>query len=59
MVTYSSYYCKVTDQPKLGGMNNNYFVFMDSVYQKLGKASVGMSKLCSIMFGAQLGRFGA
>ena len=40
-MTYSSYYCRVTNQPKLSGMNNNYSVFMDSVYQNLGKSSVG------------------
>lgn len=37
-------------------MNNSYFVFMDSVYQKLGKASVGMSELCSIVFWSSAGK---
>lgn len=41
-MTHSSYYCWVTNQPKHSGINNNHLiVFMDSVYQKSGRAQWG------------------
>lgn len=57
VVTYSRFYCWITNHPKLSDMTNSHLIlFMHLSITKLGKDSVEMLCVCSMMSGTSDGK---